>query len=91
MIQIVGGGIYQSLGKPKEAIIISLSNDILFLIPVSMIFSQMWGLIGIWVAFPVTDIMSSTLTVWLLRREESLRKGKKIHKKGMVYSESEID
>lgn len=87
IVQIVGAGIYQSFGKAKEAILISLSNDILFLIPVSILLSQFWGVIGIWIAFPVTDVMSCFLTTWLLRREEHLKKGRLIVKKELAGSE----
>jgi putative MATE family efflux protein len=87
MIQIIGGGIYQSFGKPKEAIIISLSNDILFLIPVSFFLSHFLGLIGVWIAFPVTDILSALLTAWLLKKEDCLKEGRKSISKQSIKSE----
>jgi len=67
--QIIGAGIFQSIGKAKEAIIIALSNDILFLIPVSIILSKFFGLVGIWMSFAITDVMASILAGILLRKQ----------------------
>ncbi|MBO1912995.1 MATE family efflux transporter, partial [Microvirga sp. 3-52] len=32
-VQIIAGGIYQALGKPKQALILSLSRQVFFLVP----------------------------------------------------------
>ncbi len=77
--QIIGAGIFQSIGKAREAIIIALSNDILFLIPVSILLSYVAGLNGIWISFAVTDVMSSLLSGYLLMKQ--MKKMKTVNEK----------
>ncbi len=76
--QIVAGGLYQALGKPKQALILSLSRQILMLIPLVLILPHFFGLIGVWIAFPVSDVLSFFLAVILLYRDRDtiLVKGK---------------
>lgn len=67
--QIVGANYFQAVGKPKKAAFLSLSRQVLLLIPMLLILPRMWGLIGVFLAFPVSDIGSTILTTILLRRE----------------------
>ncbi len=77
-IQVVSGGLYQALGKAKPAMILSLSRQIIFLIPLVIILPQFFGLTGVWLAFPVSDFLSTILAVYLLYRDRDtiLVKGK---------------
>lgn len=77
-VQVVAGGLYQALGRPKPALILSLSRQILFLIPLVLILPQFFGLIGVWLAFPIADILSFILASVLLYRDRDtiLVKGK---------------
>lgn len=70
--QIVTGGLYQSLGKPKQALILSLSRQIIFLIPLVLILPHIFGLSGVWWAFPIADVLSFILTVVLLYRDRNV-------------------
>nr|5C6N_A Chain A, BH2163 protein [Halalkalibacterium halodurans C-125] len=70
--QIVAGGLYQSLGKPKQALILSLSRQIIFLIPLVLILPHIFGLSGVWWAFPIADVLSFILTVVLLYRDRNV-------------------
>lgn len=47
-VQIVAGGLYQALGKPKQALILSLSRQLLILIPLVLILPPYFGVIGVW-------------------------------------------
>ncbi|MFA9456527.1 MATE family efflux transporter [Halalkalibacter sp. AB-rgal2] len=77
-IQVVSGGLYQALGKAKPAMILSLSRQIIFLIPLVIILPKFFGLTGVWLAFPVSDFLSTILAVYLLYRDRDtiLIKGK---------------
>jgi len=64
--QVVGSNYFQSVGKPKQATILTLSRHVLLFIPALLILPRFWGLEGIWRAAPVADLGSSILTgIWL--------------------------
>lgn len=71
-VPIVCGGIYQSLGKVKQALILSLSRQLLFLIPLVIILPRFFGVNGVWLAFPISDALAFTLALSLLYRDRSL-------------------
>ncbi len=64
--QIVGAGYFQAVGKPKQAMFLSLSRQVLILIPLLLILPRFYGLNGILYALPISDIISAAITViWL--------------------------
>ncbi|PKM86319.1 MAG: MATE family efflux transporter [Firmicutes bacterium HGW-Firmicutes-12] len=64
--QIVSAGYFQAVGKPKQAMILSLSRQVLLLIPALLILPRYFGLVGVFLAGPVSDLGSSLLTgFWL--------------------------
>ncbi|MHB9047756.1 MAG: MATE family efflux transporter, partial [Pirellulales bacterium] len=66
--QIVSASYFQAVGKPAQAMFLSLSRQILLLIPAVVILPRFFGLDGVWAALPTADLGSSLLTgVWLLR------------------------
>lgn len=75
-LQIVGAGYFQAVGKPKEAMLLSLSRQVLFLIPAVVILPLFFGLDGIWFAIPVADGLAVLVTSTLFFREmHFLKKG----------------
>jgi Na+-driven multidrug efflux pump len=68
-VQVVAGGLYQALGKPKPALILSLSRQILFLIPLVLIQPHYFGISGVWIAFPIAEVLSFILASILLYRD----------------------
>jgi putative MATE family efflux protein len=67
--QIVAGGYFQATGKPKQAMVLSLSRQVLFLIPLFIILPLRFGLTGVWMAPPVADFLAAVLTGILFFRE----------------------
>ncbi len=64
--QIVSANYFQAVGKPKQAMVLSLSRQVLVLIPSLLILPRFFGLNGIFYAGPVSDFVSSVLTgIWL--------------------------
>lgn len=61
--QIVTANFYQSIGKAKIAIFLSLSRQVLFLLPFIFIFPSIWGLDGIWMAMPAADSISAIVSL----------------------------
>jgi putative MATE family efflux protein len=67
--QVVGTGYFIAVGKPREAMLVSLSRQVLFLIPYVLIFPSFFGLNGVWAAIPSADLSSALLTGALLAVE----------------------
>lgn len=66
--QIVGANYFQAIGKPKQAMFLSLSRQVLLLIPAVLILPMFFGLQGVFMAGPVSDLGSAMLTgVWIWR------------------------
>jgi len=65
--QIVTASFFQSIGKARFSIFLSLSRQVLFLIPALLILPHFWTLKGVWLAGPVADFASSLLTLIVLR------------------------
>lgn len=71
--QIIATSFFQSVNKAPKAIIMNISRQFIFLIPALGIFSQQWGLTGIWLAIPFADLMATIVTTLFLSREKWLR------------------
>lgn len=67
--QIVSAGYFQAVGKPREAMLVSVSRQVLFLIPGLLILPYYFGLNGVWAAIPTADFSSALLTGVLLTVE----------------------
>lgn len=68
-VQLIGSSYFQAIGKPGPALVLSLSKQGFFLIPLVLILPHYFGLNGVWYAFPIADL-SSTLVTWLFLRKE---------------------
>lgn len=67
--QIVGANYFQAVGKPKHAALLSLSRQVLILIPAILILPRFWGLNGIFYAGPLSDLLSTFITGFFVIRE----------------------
>jgi Na+-driven multidrug efflux pump len=56
---------FQALGKPVQAFFSSVSRTVLFLLPLVLILPNYWKLDGIWLAFPITDVLTFILVLSL--------------------------
>jgi putative MATE family efflux protein len=68
-VQLIGAAYFQAIGKVKPALILTLTRQGLFLIPLIYILPNYFGLNGIWMAFPIADTLSATVTLIALVRE----------------------
>jgi putative MATE family efflux protein len=60
--QFVGGTFFQAIGKAMPALVITLSRQLVFLIPAILVFPIFWGLNGIWLSWPFSDFMDFIVT-----------------------------
>ena len=65
-IQIVIGNFFQSIGRAKLSIFLSLTRQLLFFVPCLLILPRCWGLDGIWLSLPLSDMLSFTTTMGVL-------------------------
>ena len=56
--QIVIGNFFQSIGKAKISIFLSLTRQLLYLLPCLLLFPNWWGLKGIWISMPGSDALA---------------------------------
>ena len=74
--QMVTSTFFQSIGKPTKSIILSLTRQILFLIPILLILPNYWGISGVWASMAISDFLSVILAAILLGTEfKYFRKG----------------
>ena len=64
--QMVSTNFFQSLGMVNKSILLSLSRQLLFLVPLVWFLPKVMDIKGIWYSYPVSDIMACTLTLCLL-------------------------
>ncbi len=65
--QIISANYFQAIGRPKHAALLSLSRQVLILIPSILILPKFFGLNGVMYAGPVADGLSSIITgIWIM-------------------------
>lgn len=64
--QMVTANFFQSIGMVGKAIFMSLSRQLLFLLPCLLIFPRIWGIDGVWYSMPASDLISSIVAAILL-------------------------
>jgi len=65
--QLIGSGYYQALGKAIPALLLTLTKQGFFLIPLLLILPNFWGIDGVWYAFPIADTLAAALCYWYMR------------------------
>lgn len=71
-IQIVVSNYFMSVSKAGQSIFMTLSRQLLFLVPLMIWFSGLWGMTGIWVSIPVSDgmaFLSAILLIWIEKKK----------------------
>ncbi len=91
-VQIPSGIFFQAIGKSIKSVILSLSRQIILLIPGMIIFSSMFGLMGVLYAGPVADGIAFFLSSGLLLFEmKNLGKDKKIKSQALLDDTSDVN
>lgn len=66
-LQILGSSFFQAINKPFRAAVLSLSRQVLIIIPLVLILPLFFGLYGVFFAPPIADFLSCILTYFMLR------------------------
>ena len=64
--QVTATQFFQSIGFGGKALLLSLSRQILFLLPALFLFPLLWGSTGVWLAMPFSDIAAGVLGMILM-------------------------
>jgi putative MATE family efflux protein len=68
-IQLIGAAYFQAAGKARKALLLTLTKQGFFLIPLILILPNYFGIFGIWVSFPIADVLATMVTGFYLSRE----------------------
>jgi Na+-driven multidrug efflux pump len=65
---------FQAIGKARPAILLSITRQILFLIPLVLLLPYALGIDGVWLAFPGADLLAFLVTgVFFIREVRNMR------------------
>ena len=64
--QMVCTGFFQSIGKAKVSMLLSLSRQLLFFLPLLLILPNIYQVDGVWMSQPISDVVSALVAVTLL-------------------------
>jgi putative MATE family efflux protein len=68
-IQLIGAAYFQAVGKATPALLLTLSRQAFFFIPLIFILPLWYGELGVWMAFPASDVLSTLVTAYFLQKE----------------------
>ena len=71
--QLIGAAYFQAIGKAIPALLLTLTRQGIFFIPLILILPKFYGEIGVWMSFPISDVLSTIVTAIYLRREVALK------------------
>ena len=68
---------FQSIGKVKVSIFLSLSRQLFLLLPMAYVFPLFWDLDGVWYSMPASDFLSFAMTIpmlmWYMKKFKSVQ------------------
>ena len=73
---IVAAGYLGAVNRPAEASITSLCRGMVAIVVCSLVLSALFGMNGVWAAFPVSEAITLALTVFLLKRKGIKKRGR---------------
>ena len=75
--QIVTGHFFQSIGMAKRSIFLSVSRQLVFLVPFLLVFPEIWGTDGVWISIAAADgvaVITSAFMLWHFYRQRPTRR-----------------
>jgi len=71
-VQLIGAAYFQAIGKATPALLLTLLRQGIFFIPLIFILPNFYGELGVWMSFPISDVLATVVTVYFLHREVKL-------------------
>jgi putative MATE family efflux protein len=78
-IQLIGAAYFQAAGKAKKALLLTLTKQGFFLIPLVLLLPNFLGIFGVWIAFPIADVFSTLVTGYFLKKEMNFKQNTTTH------------
>lgn len=63
-IQLIGAAYFQAIGQARPALLLTLTRQGFFFIPLVLILPNYYGEFGVWVSFPLADLLATIVTGW---------------------------
>ena len=68
-IQLIGSAYFQAIGKAVPALLLTLTRQGFVFIPLILILPNYFGELGVWISFPISDLLSTVVTGYFLNKE----------------------
>ncbi|MEM9076838.1 MAG: MATE family efflux transporter [Bacteroidota bacterium] len=68
-LQLIGAAYFQAVGKAIPALLLTLTRQGFFFIPLILLLPNFLGELGVWLSFPIADVLSTIVTGLYLRKE----------------------
>jgi Na+-driven multidrug efflux pump len=68
-LQLIGAAYFQAVGKAVPALLLTLTRQGFFFIPLILVLPRFMGEIGVWLSFPLADFLATVVTGYYLRKE----------------------
>ena len=86
--QIVTSNFFQSIGMVKKSIFLSVSRQLVFLVPFLVIFPEIWGTDGVWLSIAVADgiaTITASIMLWHFYRNQTTMRVPSIRMKSILH------
>ncbi len=67
-VSVAVSGALEGIGKGMPSLVISLLRYVVVIIPAAYLFSRGLGARGVWIAFPVTELITAVISLWLYKK-----------------------
>lgn len=64
---VVFSGVFEALNRGAESLIVSLVRQFAVTIPLSLLLVKIWGVTGVWISFPVSELLSAFCALLIYR------------------------
>ena len=61
-------GSFEALGQGMHSLLISMLRQLVIIVPLSALFSRIWGIYGVWMTFPLAEVIAAVAAVILFKR-----------------------
>ena len=68
-LQLIGAAYFQAIGKAIPALLLTLTRQGFFFIPLILTLPFIFGEMGVWVSFAIADVLATLVTGYYLKRE----------------------
>lgn len=74
---------FTSTERPKPAHLLSILRGFLIIVPMAFLLSWLWGIVGVWCAFPAAELLTAAAGLVLLLRPGRVEKGPSALREGL--------